>query len=405
MDPLSVTASIIAVVQLSTAVISYCVGFSQQARGAAQDIKEVTSELKDLRNLLEEIRAVLPEDDRPENSELAGLYAALETSNVIITDISGRLAPHLQGGVKSRLKWPFEGKVIQEKLEKLQKQKSTFQLFFALQQRKLTVEQSKDTGKLVSQAERGRRTEILNWYKTSDPERNHNISRDHHEPNTCSWIFELESFKSWASHEGESLWIYGIPGAGKTIICSTIIENLRARGPSSKLVYYYFDFSDSKKQTFTSFLQSGIYQLIVESDDIPEVAAALYEDHLGLHQPAIEELFDVFAALVSKENVFVIVDAIDECSKEERSNFFRVFIKNLPASVNLLMTSRRESDIERALSDTSAHIVSIENSEVDQDVRLHITNAMATHPSFQSWKNVAIKNEVVDTIVSGSRGM
>ncbi|KAK6534122.1 hypothetical protein TWF281_005460 [Arthrobotrys megalospora] len=405
MDPLSVAASIIAVVQLSSAVISYCVGFNLQVKGADQEISEVISELKDLQGLLNEVRAVLPDDDRPENAEVAGLYTALETSNIILVDISERLGPLLKGGFKSRLKWPFEGKVIQEKLDKLQKQKATFQLFFTLQQRKLIVDQSNDTFDLVSRAEEARRAKILNWYKTSDPEQNHKISRDHHEPQTCSWIFELESFKSWVSQDGESLWLHGIPGAGKTIICSTIIEHVKALNSPSRLVYYYFDFSDTRKQTFSSFLQSAIYQLLAVNPDIPEVATNLYEKHLGLQQSGVEELFEVFSDLVSNGKVVVIVDAIDECPKQERSDFFRVFVEKLRSKVNLLMTSRREPDIEKALGDNFTHIVSIEDSKVDEDVRIHVTNAMATHPAFKSWTSAAVKKEVLNVIVAGSRGM
>ncbi|KAK6516956.1 hypothetical protein TWF506_006836 [Arthrobotrys conoides] len=405
MDPLSVTASIIAVLQLSNAVVSYCISFSLQMKGADGEIKEVISELKALQDILTQVRAVLPENDQSKNPEVAGVYSALETTNSIISDISDRLAPLLKGGLKSRFKWPFEGKLIQEKLEKLQKQKSTFQLFFTLQQNKLVIEQSNDTTNLVNKAEENHRIKILNWYKTSDPEQNHKTSREQHEPQTCGWVFEIESFKSWTAGNGESLWIHGIPGAGKTIICSTIIEYMKKQSPPLNIVYYYFDFSDAKKQSFGSFLRSAIYQLLEEMPEIPEAATDLYETHLGLQQPTNEEFSKVFMALVSKTKVFVIVDAIDECPRQERSSFFQNFVGKLHPNINLLMTSRREHDIERALDGIFTNAVSIEDSKVDEDVRIHVANAMAAHPAFQCWKSTTLRKEVLDTIVAGCRGM
>ncbi|KAK6356878.1 hypothetical protein TWF718_001218 [Orbilia javanica] len=404
MDPLSVTASIIAVVQLSNAVITYCIGFSVRMKGADQEIKEVISELRDIQSLLSEVQAVLPEDDRPENSEVSGIYSALEAVNAIINDISNRLAPLLKGGFKNHLKWPFEERAIREKLEKLQKQKATFQLFFSLQQTKLMLKQSNDATDLVDGAKRDYRVKVLDWYKTSDPEQNHQVSRKHHEPQTCGWVFELEKFKSWVSNNGESLWIHGIPGAGKTIICSTIIEYMKNLNVPSEVVYYYFDFSDTKKQTFKGFLQSAIYQLLVANPDIPEVATVLYEKHAGNQQPGHEDLFELFLALASRSKVFAIIDAIDECPKQERTDFLQLFVDKLQSRVNLLVTSRREADIEKVLGNFT-HILSVEDSQVDADVRIHVANAMATHPAFQSWTSAVVKKQVLDSIVAGCRGM
>ena len=46
------------------------------------------------------------------------------------------------------------------------------------------------------------------------------------------------------------------------VICSTIIDAIETHckaEPSSRLAYYYFDFSDTQKQTVLSCLQSAVY--------------------------------------------------------------------------------------------------------------------------------------------------
>ncbi|RVD82073.1 uncharacterized protein DFL_009916 [Arthrobotrys flagrans] len=84
---------------------------------ADKDISEIVAELKDFQGLLNQVHAALPKDDRAENAELKGVCTALETSNSPIEDISENLPPLMKNGLKSPLKWPFEGEIIQEKSE------------------------------------------------------------------------------------------------------------------------------------------------------------------------------------------------------------------------------------------------------------------------------------------------
>jgi hypothetical protein len=43
------------------------------------------------------------------------------------------------------------------------------------------------------------------------------------------------------------LWLFGIPGCGKTIPSSAIVKNLDSILSSQPLLYSYFDFSDTGK--------------------------------------------------------------------------------------------------------------------------------------------------------------
>ncbi|KAJ6264017.1 Ankyrin-1 [Drechslerella dactyloides] len=456
-DPLSITASIIAVVQLSNAVLSYCYRFRSQAKDADKDITSVINEVEDLWAILNQLQEVVQRElppcsepgvgsvnasdesakrpaataaapcvnsaagnqpGRTPNALLAQCQKSIKSTEVILKSITDRLTPLLKGGLFTKLKWPFESKVIQEKLDTLQKQKTTFQLYLSLQQMKSLDLQSQELTEhkdilfgLRDHTDIARRTAVLNWYKTSDPEQNHKVSRSRHDPNTCQWIFDLDNFRDWSSVPGNYLWIHGIPGAGKTIICSTIIEHLKAKvcgnDPMVRVIYYYFDFADAKKQTLDNFLQSAIYQLLsATTGNLPETGTALYDKHSGLQEPSSDELLDAFVDLLSEfPKTYVVLDAIDECSKKEREKLFKVFPSRfVTTGASLLVTSRREPDIERALRSSFHHTICIEDSKVDADVRTHVTKAMESDPAFQNW-NAAIKKEVSDAIAKGSRGM
>jgi hypothetical protein len=53
MDPLSITASIIAVLQATNAAISFCYSYSKEARNSSWELPKILEELKSLRNVLE----------------------------------------------------------------------------------------------------------------------------------------------------------------------------------------------------------------------------------------------------------------------------------------------------------------------------------------------------------------
>ncbi|KAF3931705.1 Ankyrin-1 [Dactylella cylindrospora] len=423
---MEVAAGIVAFIQISNAVISYCWRFQSQVREAEKEIQDLVFEVDQMWTMATQIQEIVQPPGEPprysfENPEatemLPKLQASIEKSQNILNGIQDKLGPMLRGGFRSKLRWPFETKSLQEKLEALQRQKSTFQLFLqihqakALEQQSLDIiEQKQNIEKVLSHSDRVKRTAVLNWYKTSDPEQNHKISREKHEPTTCNWVFDTKVFDSWSANASEYLWIHGIPGAGKTIICSTIIERMKEKcqeDPSIPVIYYYFDFADARKQSLDSFIQSAIYQILSTSaGEFPESATQLYDKYNGLQDPGTEELLEVFTKVLSDyPKIYIIADALDECSQVEREKFFRAFLKNIKSTkANLLMTSRREPDIEKAFKNIFHHIVCVEDSDVDTDVRTHVTTTMGSDASFSNW-TPALKKEVLDAIVKGSRGM
>src|SRR5205814_49793 len=137
-----------------------------------------------------------------------------------------------------------------------------------------------------------RHKSILKWLKVTDPSVNHNAARLKHEPTTGDWLIQSEIFTDWTKATKEVLWIYGKPGAGKTILCSTLIEHVKSlcKGDSAdRYAYFYFDFSDAQKQTVASMLSSLIAQLSVPT--LPGEVDELYRQcNSGQERPCHSDL-------------------------------------------------------------------------------------------------------------------
>jgi hypothetical protein len=74
------------------------------------------------------------------------------------------------------------------------------------------------------------------------------------------------------------------------------------------------------------------------------------------------------------------------------------------SNVSILITSRKEPDIERGLKDAASHIISLEASVVDEDVRTHVQSVIHRDPTLSSVKPT-LQKEILDEIVAGARGM
>jgi Cdc6-like AAA superfamily ATPase len=115
-----------------------------------------------------------------------------------------------------------------------------------------------------------RRDKVERWLLPPDPSTNHNKALEQRYKGLGLWFLESDIFAKWNTRRSSFLWLYGNPGCGKTILSSAIIKNLDDIVSFQPLLYFYFDFSDTSKQTLDSVVRSLISQLYYEH---PETSA------------------------------------------------------------------------------------------------------------------------------------
>src|SRR4051812_41045718 len=89
-----------------------------------------------------------------------------------------------------------------------------------------------------------RTREMHKWLGNSvDPSIHYNMARKLRQRDTGDWLLKSAQFCEWKSAAGSNLWLYGKPGSGKTILSSTVIEDVNTnlpKIPSSSLLFFYF---------------------------------------------------------------------------------------------------------------------------------------------------------------------
>ncbi|KAF8217589.1 ankyrin repeat-containing domain protein [Mycena galopus ATCC 62051] len=231
---------------------------------------------------------------------------------------------------------------------------------------------------------------VHNWLKAPDAQINHNTARDLHEDNTGGWLLRSFEYKSWKSTPSSLFWINGKPGAGKTIICSTVIEDLLAI-PGSVVAYFYFHYGDTDK-SLRGMLSSFIIQLEEQLLNTASPLLALYQKHgSGTHEPSIEELTTCVKDLViafATCPIFIVLDALDEFSKPDKLEpLFRALLHSVDSHMHIFVTSRPEDAVIHFLCPLVTHELDL-SSVIQDDIALYLDHILKTEHPFDAWKKV-----------------
>ncbi|CUS15218.1 unnamed protein product, partial [Tuber aestivum] len=257
--------------------------------------------------------------------------------------------------------------------------------------------------------------EVLKWLNVVDPASNFSYALALREPGTGNWLLKGPEYRDWKGGRGGVLWLYGIPGCGKSVLSATAIEdvqNLCATKGDHILAYFYFTFSDSEKQNFLHMLLSIVGQLVegISSRGIPDEIINLYNNSKAIGKSTdIKVLKSAFLQMVKlSKKTFIILDALDEFPKETRKGLLS-WIRELPVghdagSLSILITSRPEADIVKSLGPLATFSISLQSNIIDPDIRSYIQNSLGDRDGLKEFTK-EIKSEIEDTLVSRSQGM
>jgi Cdc6-like AAA superfamily ATPase len=258
---------------------------------------------------------------------------------------------------------------------------------------------------------------IHSWLSAPDPSTNFHKASKQRQKDTGLWFLQSSMFKKWQTDQHTFLWLHGIPGCGKTILSSTIIEHLEKTYTERLFLYFYFDFSDSNKQTLENMVQSLISQLYYKRMDTQTLLDSLFSSHEnGRRQPSCESLCKVFLQMVDQvKDVYFVLDALDECKTRKGSQFegllawMKTLLQSDQRNVHLLVTSRPEHDIKRILSilaESEEEIIPIQSNLITEDIRSYVRTRVRESDGLKRWKSrLDVLDEIETQLMEKANGM
>ena len=222
-------------------------------------------------------------------------------------------------------------------------------------------------------------------------------------PGTCEWILTQDRYTAFLVEDGPRLfWLSGGPGIGKTMISSFLVQELAHLAEQSlqmTLAYYFCDDKDDKRRTATAILRGLLLQLLRQRPVLFKHIQPGFDMSRDTLFTNFHSLWRVFVSVVQDpeaDDVYCLIDALDECEKESRQLFltsltsFFDLQQNITTSVKFIVTSRRENDIEEELLSADNPYVQdlhIDKGNVNRDLYKFINvkvNQLAAKRKFRS---------------------
>ena len=231
---------------------------------------------------------------------------------------------------------------------------------------------------------------------------------------TCEWILTQDRYTSWLNEDSpQLLWLSGLPGIGKTMISSFLVEELALlaeRSSQMTLAYYFCDDKDEKRRTATAVLRGLLLQLLRQRPVLFKHIQTQFDISRDSLFSNFHALWRIFVSIVQDPEageVCCLIDALDECEKESRQLFLNDLTKLFCSQqskkpfLKLIVISRQENDIEESLSTVSSTIqnIQIDSGKVNQDLSKFINlkvDELATKKRYSSDTKNMIKQALTE---------
>jgi hypothetical protein len=231
---------------------------------------------------------------------------------------------------------------------------------------------------------------------------------------TGSWFLQSELFQEWKNGKRQFLWLHGIPGCGKTILSATIMEHLRqtaAVEPSLVTLEFFFDFSDTDKQSLNKLVRSLIAQLYSACPDSRAELDGVFSSHKeGNRQPTEKSIFGTFSRMLNHvRKVQIAIDALDECeTRKDLLLWIESLINVRHPGLYLFVTSRKEEEIESKLQHliSDKDIVPIPEDLVNSDIRAYVYQRLRHDRGFERWSSHPnVQSKIESELMQKANGM
>lgn len=264
--------------------------------------------------------------------------------------------------------------------------------------------------RLVSVHRDQRNINILDWLTPPSYSTQQSDFLSRREQGTGEWLLSSDQFQTWVKNESRILFCPGMPGAGKTVQTSVVVDHLQSKfqeDPKAGIAFFFFDYTQQDEQTIDTFLASLLRQLTACQSPLPEVVQELYKKHntqAKRTRPSTEELIGVLnsvAAIYSR--IFITIDALDECklSNDTRPRVLSyIFELRAETKANLFITSRFNEEISEAFSS----IPTLEIRASDEDVQKYLRGNMVYLPKFVR-KDPDLEKRIIGSILQAVHGM
>ncbi|OJI96719.1 hypothetical protein ASPVEDRAFT_251254 [Aspergillus versicolor CBS 583.65] len=242
------------------------------------------------------------------------------------------------------------------------------------------------------------------WSRDFDRKQKHVFSQ--RKEGTGQWLLECAEFKSWLRGVScQTLWCYGIPGGGKTVLTSIAVNHVSeaTEGLNVAIAYIYCDYKDETTHSEFELLASIARQVASHYAQIP-AAVIQFRDRNAekKRNPTSDEWLALIEELSRPfTKTYIFIDALDECPEQNRDALLR-YLKDLEDSALLFLTSR---PIDFPVEFSQIHRVEIIASTSDIESYLATEIQSRSRLSRLITRDPSLEADIIKCIIANAAGM
>jgi ankyrin repeat protein len=219
---------------------------------------------------------------------------------------------------------------------------------------------------------------------------------------TGLWICETEEYRKWHdSPDHGSLWVKGVPGAGKSVTAAAVAQYLRMT-EDCPVLFFFFRNIVAASYSPRGLIRDWLAQLLPYSPRLQIALEARLDSSLSdISDQSLFQLFRDGISCVPK--LYCVADALDEMSADNKT-----FLNELndlgtyrPQSLKLLITSRPKQYLQSTLRDSSIIQISLQQELVDRDILSYLNQRFDQVLDGQQLD----KRPVVEMVAKRSKGL
>lgn len=270
-----------------------------------------------------------------------------------------------------------------------------------------------------------RHVEMVRWLSTSPYSAHHETITETRAPKFGQWLLQNGEYKDWCQSSSSSVFLLvGIPGSGKTHLCSAVIDELLntavSQASSAPFAYFYCLNTDSEPERSSAgeVLRSVLRQLaITDTSTRPRVRCLLESEFekqsksarlSGLDLPRLKtkHCVDLITKLVNDDPVTIVLDAIDEIHDDTRFRLIDALNRIMKDAANLVkifLTTRTDGEILSSFP--AAKTVVTTSTNVRRDMEEFILGELDNARLMDGCISSEVRAELADALLNGAGEM
>ncbi|KAL8959463.1 MAG: hypothetical protein Q9193_003678 [Seirophora villosa] len=420
MDPVNALASVVTLIGVTAKTVKYVT----EMKDAPKERQNLSTEITDLLKMLTGLQNMI-ENPRRSKTSFDGVNSLVTADGPFdqLREALEQLNKKLKAkkGIKNYarvLVWPLVKEECKGVLSKMERVKSLIRLALDGENHELLQAIKTDTTAGMDTIKEGvaslqvrkdvkQRLRILHWFSPLNFFKAQQDIFARREGDTGQWITQSREFLDWFAGPKHTLCCAGIPGAGKSVLASIVVDFLRKSTTSDRrraVAAVFCNFKETNVQNPENLLASLCVQALDSDLPIPVALQELYKFHeVKQTRPTLRETETVFVEIGKLlDDLYLVIDALDECSADARS-FITQKLGTLSSNIKLLATTRPIDDITREF--TTEPVLEIRASHADLEKYIKARFERSSRLSAILQRQPSLEIEISDGIIAKANGM